>query len=45
MLKKLIGVFKEKISVCSNEEYRDKIASDLMDEGLKMDIVPEEQTA
>ena len=43
ILRKLIGVFSEKASVFSDEEYRDKIASALIEDGLKTEIVPEDQ--
>jgi hypothetical protein len=44
VLKKLIGIFKEKVHVYEDEEYRDKIASELMDEGLKTRLLTEEET-
>lgn len=44
MLKKLISIFKERTTVFSNEEYRDRIASELIDEGLKTESVSEEAT-
>ena len=44
ILKKIIGVFKEKINIFSNEEYRDRIASELIEEGLKTELLSEEQT-
>jgi len=44
LLKKLISVFKEKVNVYEDEEYKDKTASDLMDEGLKTKLLSEEET-
>jgi len=43
MFKKIIGAFKEKANVFSDEEYFDQIASDLIDEGLKTKITSKEQ--
>jgi len=44
MLKKLIGIFKERTTVFSDEGYKDRIASELIDEGLKTEILSEEET-
>ena len=44
VLKKLISIFKERTTIFSDEEYRDRIASELIDEGIKTEIVSEETT-
>ena len=44
MMKKLLGIFKERVNVFSDEEYRDRIASDLIEEGLKTRILSEAES-
>ena len=43
LLKKLIGIFKEKISVLSEEEYRDSKFAELLEEGLKTKTLSEKE--
>ena len=42
MLRQMIGVFKEKSSVLSDEEYRDSQFAALIDEAKDSQVVPEE---
>ena len=42
MLKQIIGVFKEKVSVLSDEEYRDSQFAALIEEEKDSEVVPEE---
>ena len=43
LLKKLIGIFKEKISVLSEEEYLDSKFAELLEEGLKTTTLSEKE--
>ena len=42
MLKQIINVFKEKVSVLSDEEYRDHQFAALIEEEKDSEVVPEE---
>ena len=42
VLKQMIGVFKEKVSVLSDEEYRDSQFASLIEEEKDSAVVPEE---
>jgi hypothetical protein len=42
MLKRIISVFKEKVNVLSDEEYRDSQFAALIEEANDSEVVPEE---
>ena len=42
LLKRIIGVFREKVDVLSDEEYRDSQFAMLIEEAKNSDVVPEE---
>lgn len=42
MLRQVIGAFKEKVSVLSDEEYRDSQFAALIEEVKDSEVVPEE---
>lgn len=42
LLKRIIGAFKEKADVLSDEEYRDSKFAELIDEAKDSEVVPEE---
>ena len=43
-LKQILHIFSKEVTIMSDEEYRDKVASDLMDKGLKTKLLSEEET-
>ena len=43
-LKQILNIFSKEVTIMSDEEYKDKTASDLMDEGLKTKLLSEEET-